>query len=411
MKILIVSQYFWPENFRINDLAQGLQARMHQVEVLTGLPNYPSGRLFPGYGFFSHRRDHFNDIPVYRAPLILRGKGKSIRLSMNFISFAISASLWSFCYCRRKYDIILVYEPSPITVLIPALALRLFKRIPVMFWMQDLWPESLSATGAIRAPMILKLVELMVRLLYKGCDLILAQSKAFIPAIQRLGGEPERIVFYPNSAEKLYRPLVVVQDAPEEKLLPQGFRVTFAGNIGAAQDFQTILTAAEKMKAFKDIHFIVLGDGRRFPWVKAQVKKRGLGKTVHLLGRYPADAMPRFFAVSDALLVTLKKDPIFALTIPSKIQSYLACAKPVIAALDGEGARIIEAAGAGLACPAEDPLALSEAILRLYRMPEDRRKAMGKSGRDYFENHFERELLLDQLEGWMGNLAKSNPSI
>lgn len=408
MKILIVCQYFWPENFRINDLALGLQERKHQVEVLTGLPNYPAGALFPGYAFFNHRRDDFNGIPVFRAPLVPRGNGGSLRLSLNFISFAISASFWGLYYCRKKYDIILVYEPSPITVLIPALTLRLTKRTPIMFWMQDLWPESLSATGAVKARLILKSVELMVRLLYKGCDLILAQSKAFIPAIKRLGGESNRIVFYPNSAEKLYRPLVVADDVPEGKLIPKGFRVTFAGNIGAAQDFQTILSAAEKLKHIKDIHFIILGDGRMFSWVKEHVQRCGLEKTVHLLGRYPADAMPRFFALSDALLVTLKKDPIFALTIPSKIQSYLACAKPVIAALDGEGARIVEEAGAGIACPAESPTALSDAILQLYRLPDDRLKAMGSSGRDYFENHFEREFLLDKLESWMKSLVKTN---
>lgn len=411
MKILIVSQYFWPENFRINDLAQGLQERMHQVEVLTGLPNYPSGRLFPGYGFFSHRRDNFSGIPVFRAPLVPRGNGGGLRLSLNFISFAISASFWGLYHCRQKYGLILVYEPSPITVLIPALIFKLTKRIPVLFWMQDLWPESLSATGAVKSKWILKTVELMVRLLYKGCDLILAQSRAFIPAIKRLGGRSDRITYYPNSAEKLYRPLIVADDETEANLLPNGFRITFAGNIGAAQDFPTILSAAERLKHVKDVHFIILGDGRMFPWVKEQVRRCGLEKTVHLLGRYPADAMPRFFALSDALLVTLRKDPIFALTIPSKIQSYLACAKPVIAALDGEGARIVEQASAGIACPAESPAALSDAILQLYRMPKDELKAMGLSGRAYFEKHFEREILLNRLENWMNRPVKTKRAI
>ena len=328
-------------------------------------------------------------------------------MALNFFSFAFSASFLMPYYCRKNYDIIFVYEPSPITVLVPALTLKMMKSIPLMFWMQDLWPESLSATGAVKSSLILKLVELMVRLLYKGCDKILAQSKAFIPAIQRLGGAPDRIIYYPNSAEALYRPVDVAKDASERKLLPKGFRITFAGNIGAAQDFETILSAAEKLKSVQDIHFIILGDGRMLPWVSDQVRRLGLQKSVHLLGRYPADAMPRFFALSDMLLVTLKKDPIFALTIPSKIQSYLACAKPIIAALDGEGARIIEEAGAGVACPTEDPKALADAILKLYNMAETERKEMGQKGRNYFERNFEREVLLDRLEKWMKEIVSA----
>ena len=256
MKILVVAQYFWPENFRINDLAQGLKERGHTVEVLTGLPNYPAGKLFQGYKYFNRRKDNFNGINVYRAPLIPRGDGGSIKLALNFFSFAISGSLLSPYVCRHKYDVVFVYEPSPITVLFPALTAKLISSAPVVFWMQDLWPESLSATGAVRSPLILKSVEFMVRFLYKGCDQILAQSRAFIPSILRLGADPNRVSYYPNSAEKLYRPVNKAESMQEEELLPQGFRITFAGNIGAAQDFETILTAAQKLKSIQDIHFI-----------------------------------------------------------------------------------------------------------------------------------------------------------
>jgi len=188
-------------------------------------------------------------------------------------------------------------------------------------------------------------------------------------------------------------------------MMPDGFCVTFAGNIGAAQDFRTILSAAELLKDQTEINWVIIGDGRMFTWVKRQVIKRGLSKTVHLLGRYPAKAMPRFFALSDVLLVTLKKEPIFALTIPSKVQSYLACSKPIVAALDGEGARVVKEAGAGMACNAENPKALAEAVLKLYNIPKADRKEMGKKGRSYFEKHFEREMLLNRLEVWMKALV------
>jgi glycosyltransferase involved in cell wall biosynthesis len=275
--------------------------------------------------------------------------------------------------------------------------MKIVKSAPIVFWMQDLWPESLSATGAIRSKAVLKITGLLVRFLYKGCDRILVQSKAFTPSILRLGADSGRIFYYPNSADSLYQPVSLPVDAAERSLMPDGFRVVFAGNIGAAQDFHNILSAAEKLKAKKDIHWVILGDGRMSNWVQAEISKRGLSNTVHLLGRYPAEAMPRFFALSDALLVTLKKEPIFALTIPSKIQSYLACAKPIIAGLDGEGARVVEEAGAGITCPAEDPTELAQAVLKMYRMTSEKRDSMGRRGRKYFEDNFEREKLLDRL--------------
>ncbi len=324
MNILIVTQYFWPENFRINDLVLGLQERGHQINVLTGLPNYPGGKLFAGYRYLNKMRDNFNGVNVFRAPLIPRGSGNGTRLALNFFSFAICASLLGPLFCKGSIDAILVYEPSPISVALPGIVMKKSKSAPLLFWMQDLWPESLSATGAIRSKIILKMVEIVVRLIYHGCDRILAQSRAFCRSIVQLGAEVEHVYYYPNSAESLYQPVTVEIDAPERVILPEGFRITFAGNIGAAQDFETILNAAEELKDFKDIHLVVLGDGRMFKWVQEQVRSRGLKSTVYLLGRHPAEKMPRYFALSDALLVTLKKDAIFALTIPSKIQSYLA---------------------------------------------------------------------------------------
>ena len=332
---------------------------------MTGIPNYPKGQFFRGYSALNKKTDNFEDILIHRIPLIPRGDGRNIRLILNFLSFAILGSLLAPFYCNRKFDIIFVYEPSPITVLFPALILKFIKKTPIIFWMQDLWPESLSATGAVKSNTILKIIELAVRFLYKGCDRILAQSKGFIPSIIQLGGNPDRIIYYPNSAEPLYRPLKLPVDATERSIVPNGFRIIFAGNIGASQDFDTILTAAEQLMKNKNIHWIILGDGRMSGWVQSEVNKRGLNDVVHLLGRYPVECMPRFFALADALLVTLKKEPIFALTIPSKIQTYLACGRPVIAGLDGEGARIIDEAKAGITCSAEDPVGLSKAVIAL----------------------------------------------
>ena len=180
----------------------------------------------------------------------------------------------------------------------------------------------------------------------------------------------------------------------------------FAGNIGAAQDFETILAAAALLRNETAIQWLVLGDGRLRKWVEDEIATRGLQETFHLLGRHPPEAMPRFFAQADAMLVTLRKAPIFALTLPAKVQSYLACAKPVIAALDGEGARVVTEAGAGIAVPAGDPAALANAVRELARLDANERQAMGARGRAYFEQHFEREMLLSRLEGWMQELKR-----
>ena len=405
MRILIVTQYFWPENFRINDLALGLRARGHEVTVFTGKPNYPGGRFFPGYGFFRRSTEDYNGIRVIRVPLIPRGDGGPLGLFLNFLSFALFGSLLAPLRCRGPFDAILVYEPSPVTVGLPALVLKRLKRVPILFWAQDLWPETLSATGVVRARWLLALVDRLVRFIYRHCDLVLVQSRAFTPRVQTQGVPAKKIRYYPNSAEELYRPVAVEPQAPERQLLPQGFRVMFAGNIGAAQDFETIIAAAEKLKADRYIQWVIIGDGRQYAWVEQEIARRGLRDTVHLLGRYPVESMPRFFALADALLVTLRNEPIFSLTIPTKIQSYLACGRPIVAALDGEGARVIEESGSGIAVGAGGAAALAEAVSRLHRTPAPELEAMGRRGREYFERHFKRSLLVSRLEQWIRELA------
>ena len=405
LRVLVLTQYYWPESFRITDLAQGLKARGHEVTVLTGMPNYPGGRLFAGYGAFRPASEAHDGIPIKRVPLVPRFSGRGWQLALNYFSFALSASVFGPLRCEGRYDAIFVFEPSPITVGIPAAVLRRVKRAPVLFWVQDLWPESLEATGAVRSRLVLGGVERLVRWIYRRCDRILVQSDGFVERVAAVGGEPARIRVFPNWAEALYRPVEVAPDAAERARLPVGFRVMFAGNIGAAQSFETILDAAERLRDERELQWVVLGDGHQRPWVEAEIARRGLAGSVRLLGRHPMDKMPIYFALADALLVTLRKDPVFALTIPSKVQSYMACARPIVASLDGEGARVIEAARCGVTAPAGDAGALAEAVLAMYRMPRAERERMGARARAYYLEHFERERLLDRLEGWMSELA------
>lgn len=398
MRILIITQYFWPESFIINDLALDLKRRGHAITVLTGLPNYPQGKIHEGYSWPGCRHQELQGIHVIRVPLFARRKGRHWQLVLNYGSFVISACLIGPLLYRGRCDLIFVFEPSPFTVGLPAVWLRWIKKAPLLFWVQDLWPESLSATGAVRSGLLLSTVGRLVRFVYRRCDRILLQSRGFQGSATRLGAKQEQILYFPNWAEDFYKPI----EKPE---LPgglierfHGFSIVFAGNLGKAQSLDTIIETANRLKQFPEIQWIIIGDGRQKAWMEEEIRRFDLNSCVHLAGRYPPELMPSCFAHADLLLVTLKRDPVFALTIPSKVQAYLACGRPVVAALDGEGAKVIRESGAGLAVAAEDSEALADAVLRIYRMSAEKRTAMGEKGRAYYNAHFERGALLDQLE-------------
>ncbi len=409
MRILIVSQYFWPEPFRINDLALGLKERGHEVTVLTGVPNYPEGRIYPGYGLFSSK-DTYAGIPIIRVPLLPRGRSKGMRLIANYISFFVMASVLGLLRTRGKFDGVFAFEPSPITVGIPAILLKWRHRAPLLFWVLDLWPDTLTATGAVRSPWVLQQVDRLVRWVYRHSDRVLTQSRGFIPFVQNQDVPLEKICYFPSWAEDVFRPVQLPADAPERQEMPPGFRIVFAGNIGVSQSFGTILDAAERTRHIPEIQWVILGDGRERAWVQQQVQSRRLERHVTLLGRRPMETMPRYFSLADALLVTLKREPIFALTIPAKVQDYLACGKPILASLDGEGAAIIQESQAGLVSPCEDGRALAEHAMQLYRAAAGERAEMGRRARRYYEENFERQRLLDRLEEQFREVAGEGAS-
>lgn len=404
MRILVISQYFSPEEFRINDVVKGLLSRGHKVTILTGMPNYPSGRLNKGYSWFGPYSENFNGGKIIRAPLITRGKGQGLRLALNYLSFAFFATVVGLVRCTGKYDVIFVCQLSPVTVGIPARVISGIRRIPIVFWVQDLWPESLSATGAVNSLRALAAVRSLVRWIYRGCSRILVQSQAFFEPVEKMGVAHKNIGYFPNGAEPLFQPQERAQLWQGPKL-PDGFRIMFAGNIGKAQSFETLLSAAEKLKAHEHIHWIIVGDGREAEWVKREVERRNLQACFHMMGRHRVEDMPDWFAQADVMLASLTDDPIFALTVPAKIQSYLACAKPIIASLNGEGVRVVEAAQAGVGVPSQNAQALADAVLKLSHLSDQQREELGASGRKYFDTYFDRELLLNRLECWLTEVA------
>jgi glycosyltransferase involved in cell wall biosynthesis len=402
MRILIVSQYFWPESFRVNDLALGLKERGHDVVVLTAKPNYPKGVFYKGYSFFSPSTEIWNGIKVYRSSIIPRGKGGAFRLFINYFSFPFFASIKSL-FIKEKFDLVFVYQLSPILIALPGIIYKKIYKVPLYHYIQDLWPESISAGGGIKNKYILYLMNAITKYIYRNSDKILVQSKAFIPFLLKQNTNPDQLIYYPNSAEKFYN--LAPKEFKYTSILPAGFNIIFAGNIGEAQSFDTLIKSAVLLKERGiSVNWVIIGDGRMKLQVEKKIQELELNDTFFMLGAYPVNEMPNFFSCADALLVSLKSDFIFTLTIPSKIQSYLACGKPIIGSLDGEGAEIIKEAMAGYTSAAEDAVGLTDSIQALVELNEFERIKLGQNARKYFENEFEREKLLDKLE----NIIKSD---
>lgn len=408
MRTLIVSQYFWPESFRINDVAKTLVEKGVEVEVLTCKPNYPSGKTLLGYPAWKCQQEIHEGAQIHRIPFFPRGNS-AWRLGLNYFSFIVSSLFFApWMLRKKKFDVIFVYAPSPILQAIPAIFLGWLKGCPVVLWVQDLWPESLSATGYVQNRWVLKLVEQVVRFIYRHVDLLLVQSRAFEAPVRALAaGTP--IEYYPNSVDEAFA-MAITNEVPIISGLGEGFSVMFAGNIGMAQAVGVIVEAASLLKSYRDIHFIVLGDGSSRQWMLKEAEKRSL-KNLHLPGRFPIETMPGFMQKASVLLVTLTDQSIFAATVPNKVQAYLAAGKPIIACLNGEGARLVVEAGAGLATPAEDAKALAETILQLYSLTPVERKNMGENGRQYFQKHFNHDHLVDQLIGYLQSVSQSDKEI
>lgn len=398
MRILIITQYFWPENFKINSLSIELRNNGHNVTILTGLPNYPTGKISTGYSFWKNNNETWNSIKIYRSKLIPRFSGKGVNLFFNYISFALFASVKLLFNIKEKPDLIFVYEPSPITVGIPAIvAKKKFKSIPLYFWVQDLWPDSLKDTGAFKNEFILNAVDKLTRYIYKKSDFILVQSEAFIEYITKQGVPSNKIKYFPNPTEKFYD--ISEIKIEYSKLFSNGFNLIFAGNIGEAQSFDTLIEASYKLKQLNyPIFWYVFGDGRARDQFSRKVVEMNLEDNFIFKGTFKSEEMPSLFACADALVVSLKKSKIFSLTIPAKVQSYLACGKPIIGSIDGEGARIIKQAQAGLVSASEDVDNLVANIIQLYNLSELERSTLGLNGREYFDKEFSMDILIDKLE-------------
>ena len=395
LKILIVTQYFWPENFGINQLANDLAKKGNSVEILTSMPNYPQGIFFENYGGFKVIKDKWNEMNIYHLPIFPRGRSKAINLFFNYISFVISGVFIApFLLNRRRYDIIFVYGVSPIFQAIPAILIAKLKKTPLVLWVQDLWPESVIATGHIKSKLILQLIRLIVRIIYNSCDLVLGQSKSFVSHLKKITNAD--VQFFPNSVDNSFYDHKV-KKSEDVGSLKKDFSVVFAGNVGHAQGIEIFINAAKKLKYNNKIKFFIYGGGVRLDWV---VKQKKLYRLNNLLikGIQPINSMPAILSKSSILFLCLKDEKIFRLTIPNKLQAYLAVGRPILAALNGEAAKIIKKSRAGVAADPNDVDGIVYEILKLYNAPRKYLDELGLNGKRYFKNNFDSSLLINRLE-------------
>ena len=399
MRILYICQYFYPEVFRGNDIAFHWAEEGHDVHVVTGIPNYPDGVFHQGYGWFKKRHETVNGVRVTRLPIIPRGNNK-VMLMLNYFSYLIVAWVYMLFHALfHKYDRVFVQQLSPVMMSAPGILYKRIRRVPLYTWVLDLWPESLTAAGGINNKYVLAFFRHYVKSEYKYSDKILISSRSFERSILDYGDYRDKIVYYPQWSDGNDGALVAPENAP---VIPDGFKLMFAGAVGEAHGFECTMQAALLTKEHKDIKWIIVGDGRKLDWVKEFVKEHGLEETVYTLGRFPADTMPWFFKQADVMLVTLNDDPLFKLYAPAKISSYMAAAKPIVAVLNGEGAEVIKDADCGWSIPAGDAESFAKLVIDLFRIGKTVLELKGDNASRFYNNHFVKEKCMVKLDDIMG---------
>lgn len=398
-RILVVTQYIYPENFKSNELVFELSKRGYKVEVLTGIPNYPEGIYYNGYNIFRRRIEVVNGVTFYRCLQLPRGrKASAIGLICNYLSFVFSGTLWVLFYFmwKKKYDAIITHEPSPITQLIPACLLGLFRRTPVYSWIMDIWPDSmLPSIGPLLYKKVSPLLMWVTEWTYSHSNKILITSKGFEKFICRNKDFHEKICYYPNWSVDMS----VVDDSNSIPELPNGFNIMIAGNLGDGQNLEAVGECMLLLKEYKNINWIFVGEGSKKKWLEEFVQKNKLDDAAYFMGRRSGSLMPAFFQKADALLATLKGGYEFLdMTVPARVQSYMSAGKPILAMLGKGSQDLIAEAKCGYAVDPGDYEALANVIIDKVLPHRGEFEKMGQNGRHYYEQHFTLEKCIDNLE-------------
>lgn len=391
-KILVICQYYKPEPFRISDICEEMVRRGHEVQVVTGYPNYPEGILYDGYGKGKHIDEVINGVKVHRCFTVPRETGTVKRL-MNYYSYAVSSTgyvLSKKCVASdgKPFDVVYCNQLSPVMMADAAIAYKKKYKVPAVMYCLDLWPESLIAGGIARESKIYKYFHYVSKKIYRQMDKILITSRLFSDYLRdEFNIKKEKIEHLPQYAEGIFE-----QIPPRDE--DGVFNFMFAGNIGAVQSVETVIKAAEMLKE-EPVKFHIVGGGTDLE--RLQEIAKDLDNVV-FYGRRPLEEMPEFYAKADAMLVTLAADPILSLTLPGKVQSYMAVGKPIIGAIDGETRVVVETAQCGFCGKAESVDELVENVKKFIQ--SDRRNEMGQNARKYYEENFQEKMFMDKLENW-----------
>lgn len=404
MDILIVAQYFYPESFRINDIATEWVKRGNNVTVLTGIPNYPMGKFFPGYSWTKKRKEQWNGINIIRIPLIARGHS-SIGMVLNYYSFVISGWFWNR-FNKIKADIVFSYETSPMTQVKVGCGYAKKHKVPHFLYVQDLWPENVETVTGIHSRLVIGPIDRMVDKIYKQVDRIFVTSPSFVDAVvnRKNPVDPKKVFYWPQYAEEFYRPIENngYEGIPDD----DSFKIAFTGNIGTAQGLDILPQTAKLMKD-DNVRFVIVGDGRYQAEFEKHIDECGVRDKFILLPRVQSTLVPEILSAVDAGFISFNKTPLWEMTIPAKLQSYMACGKPIIASASGETKRIIEEAQCGICTEIGNAEALAEGIRKIMTSDINR---LGKNSRSYFEAHFDKKILMDEMDKYLiqGEIGKND---
>lgn len=401
--ILVYSQYFYPEQFRINDICIELVNRGYKVSVVTGIPNYPDGKFYKGYSWKDKRKENWNGIDIYRMPIFPRGNN-SLGLILNYSSFVVAARLMERTL-PKDIDLVFTYEVSPMTQALPAIWYAQKHDVPHTIYVMDLWPENVQAVAKVSNKMILRQLDKMVDYIYNKSSMILASSNSFVESIVSRGIRSEKVKFWPQYAEELYS----VKDPTNKEVSVSNYTertFVFAGNIGEAQGLRVLPRVAEiLMKANVKFKFVIIGDGRDKDNLIKLVRLRKVEKYFEFIERQPAEKIPYYLAKFDVALITLSSNKIFEKTIPAKVQSLMACGMPLLVSADGEVQSIILEAKAGLVSDAGQVEKLAENIITYTKMDKKQLEALSRQSLAYYKANFDKKLLMNQFEELMNEGA------
>lgn len=396
-KILVVTQHFWPENFRINDIVEGFLQDGIAVDVLCGLPNYPKGEWFPGYSAADPFEEEWHGARLYRCKEVPRRGNTSVNIFLNYISWP-----WYAAHALHRlpggYDAVFCFNTSPVLMCWPAIRYAKKHHIPFTNYVLDIWPENLYSVLNVKNKALRAIAQGVSDALYKKADRLIAMSEPLQQRLcQRTGMPPQKIAVIPQYCEDFYA--VPQPDAALQAQFGGRFNLVFTGTFTPAQSLETVITAVQdaRSRGADMLHLLLVGDGMSRAALEAKVKELHAEDAVTFYGSVPATDIPKFTALADALIVCLSDSPDLGLTVPAKVASYMAAGKPVLASMDGAGNAAVAAAG-GLSSPACDAAALADNLLALTRMDAAQHAAMGQSAKEYYLAHYRRSELLRKLE-------------